>query len=79
MRENVDIAIPEKLREAFESLPDVRWGGPKPFTQEEDAALLKYWPVKVKSHVARVLGRAEGLCRKRYNELVEGKDAGQDT
>jgi hypothetical protein len=76
MRDPIDIEIPAELWAKMDALPDVRWGGHRPFTHEEDAALLAYWPVKVKLQVAKMLGRAESVCRKRYDELTEGIDAG---
>jgi len=64
---NIDLA-------ALEVLPDARRGAPsREWTSEEDAALLKYWPVKRKPDVAKTLGRGEHQCRERYEELTRGK------
>jgi len=64
------IKISKELEEAFDALPD---GGPfkpaKEWTAEEDAILLKYWPIKKHSAVAIQLGVAENTARKRYREL----------
>ncbi len=60
---------------ALAALPEVGIGRHAPaFTPEENEALLKYWPIKSKSEVARILGVSEDTARKRYRELIrEGK------
>lgn len=72
MREVVEIPAPD-LRAMLDALPDKAPGAPlRPWTEEEDANLRDYWPKKKQADVARLLGRALHVCRRRYGEL-EGK------
>ena len=76
MREPIDIPLSAEMQAKFETLPDVRWLGQRDFTAEEDAVLLRYWPVKVKAQVAKMLGRSDRVCRDRFIELTRGDDEG---
>lgn len=66
------VNIPQDLMEKFEALPQ---GGSsnkgKEWTGEEDALLLRYWPVKNKEAVAKALGVHRNTAFKRYRELLE--------
>lgn len=56
---------------SFESLPDVKLGvAGVQWTEDMDAALLKYWTVKRQCDVAKLLGVSEDTARKRYRELT---------
>ncbi len=55
----------EKLEEVDDSRPRK-----DSWTPEIDAALVKYWPVKNKEQLAKVLGLSETRARKRYRELT---------
>lgn len=59
------------LAATLESLPDVsgsfQW---VTWTEEMDALLLKYWPVKRKIDVAEALGFSPNTCRARYRKLT---------
>ena len=42
----------------------------KPWTLAEDELLVRFWPVKRHVDVARLLGRGEHVCRRRFAELT---------
>ena len=55
---------------SFEQLPArSRYSGIE-WTKEQDALLLKYWPIKDKQAVARALGVGVKTVRKRYRQLI---------
>ena len=57
---------------AFDALPDNSVGIRKArFSEEQDAALLKYWPTKNHDAVAKLIGHATGTCLRRYRELCQ--------
>lgn len=56
---------------ALDALPPAKCGNPgHQWTKDEDAALLKHWPVKEKMAVAKALGISVNVCRARYRELT---------
>lgn len=61
--------------EAFRNLPD---SGPnaigKQWAEKEDQMLLKYWPIKKHSEVARLLQVSSTTALKRYRELTSETD-----
>lgn len=56
---------------AFDSLPDAKTSRKYRFTKEQDAALLKYWPMKKHEDVAQLLGVATQTALRRYRELTK--------
>ena len=66
MRE-INVEIPQELIDKFDVLPDKK----KEWTDEEDALLLKYWPIKIHSAVARLLGRPRSTTGDRYEYLTQ--------
>jgi transcription initiation factor TFIIIB Brf1 subunit/transcription initiation factor TFIIB len=69
---SVSVDIDTALLERLESLPDKQTGrGGHAWTEQEDAILRRYWPIKRQSDVAKVLGMSQDTCRKRYRELVD--------
>ncbi len=57
---------------ALEALPDRTLKGIKIiWSQELDAALLKYWPVKRHDQVSKILGLSQTSCIARYRQLTE--------
>lgn len=68
-RDAVAVIISEALQARLDALPEPRKVERKPWTPEEDAALLKYWPIKRHSDVAKALGRCENICRYRLDAL----------
>ena len=68
-----EIELPADVLAHFAALPDAKPGHPKAVvTPEQDAILLKYWPVKRKDDVAAIVGHGRAWCRDRYKELTEG-------
>ncbi len=68
MRMNVD---PESILAAM--LPK-RSGAPKrEFSPEQDAALLKYRPIRTWEQLHQAFGLSENTLRRRYRELKDGK------
>ena len=63
-----DIEIDESLIAQFEALPEA--APPKGFTEEKDALLKKYWPIKNHAEVARLLGFSTNTCLKRFRDLT---------
>lgn len=57
------------LEAEFAALPDAGLNL-KPWTVSEDELLVRFWPVKRHVDVARLLGRGEHVCRRRYAELT---------
>lgn len=70
-KSDIEVAVDEWMAQ-FEALPA---GGPnKPrhmWTEQEDKALLKYWPVKRQAEVARLLKLNISTCREQYRKLTE--------
>ena len=70
----VDIEIPDTILSKFESLPDsVPNSRGHAWTKEEDAILLRFWPVKNHSAVSKTLGVCTNVALRRYRELTEEK------
>jgi hypothetical protein len=66
-----ELALPMDLLSRIDALPDKCIGVKgHPWTPDEDTALLKYWPVKRQSDIARALGLSENTCRDRYRLLL---------
>lgn len=62
------------LQELLEALPDSKEGAhATTWTKEEDAALLAAWPKKRHEDVARILGKCQNVCRRRYRELTNDR------
>ena len=69
--EPIEIEIDEEMLAKFEALPEGGIGrNGYNWTAEEDALLLRYWPIKRKMNVARLLGPNETTCRERYRWLT---------
>lgn len=55
----------------LDAMPDREiGGGRRAWTPEEDAALLRYWPVKRHRDVCRTIGVSENTALNRYRELT---------
>lgn len=61
-----------ELLESLTNSDDKPWAAR--FSKEDDAILLKYWTVKKKADVARIIGYSQNTCRKRYRELTGGEN-----
>lgn len=71
--QNVKVNIDPATLERLEALEDAQSGARRhQWTDEEDAILLRYWPVKRKEEVAAILGYGQEMCRRRYRELTSG-------
>ncbi len=67
----------DKITAQLEALPDSDWRGKSiRWTPELDAVLLKYWEIKPRKDVARILGLSITTCRERVSFLRD-KNAGQ--
>lgn len=62
----------KSLLEKIEALPDAKMGGAgrREFTPEEDEILLRFWKVKRKEDISKLLGVSENTARKRWEELT---------
>ena len=70
--ESVTVEIPPDMLAALEGCQDSVGGrNGKQFTPVEDAAILKYYPLKRKEDLARVFHCCAETMRKRYNTLIE--------
>lgn len=66
------IEIDPEIAAVFEALPNrVLARNIKEFTAEQDAILLKYWPIKNHEAVAHSLGVCKNTALKRFRELNE--------
>lgn len=65
------VKLDKSVLDAFDALPDSQPGQrAHAWTAEEDAVLVRFWPVKRKADVARLLGVAPGTARERFNFLT---------
>jgi len=64
------IEIDAEMFEKLESLEDTRMNIGFKWTPELEAVLLKYWPVKRKDDVAKIIGTYTQECRRKYRELT---------
>ena len=69
--------MPEsKLAAALAAMPAKNLGAARRvFTAEEDAALLRYQPVRTWSQLSEAFGCCADTLRRRYRELTGGKPA----
>jgi len=74
MRE-IKIEIDEETLRRFQELPDVKDSHPgwQP-TPEQDALLLRFWPIKTHRSVAKALGVSYNTALRRYRELAGEKN-----
>ncbi len=69
---HVEVELPQDLIDKMESLPKAGRGVQAyEFTPEQDAALLKYWPIKRHRDVAKALDISEATAIRRYRQLTE--------
>ena len=69
--EPIEVEIDEATLAKFEALPAAGIGqNGYNWKSEEDALLLRYWPIKRKMDVSRLLGLNETTCRERYRWLT---------
>jgi hypothetical protein len=68
-RTSIEVSMDAETLRRLEELPDAHSTRKREFTVEEDAVILKYWPVKNKDDVSRILGLSENTVRNRYKEL----------
>ena len=70
-----EIEIPEEFLKRLEAIEDTTHNtrGRK-YEPWEDAAILKYWPIKNKKELAKEFGVTDDTLRKRYKELINGKN-----
>ena len=62
-----------KLAAALDAMPEKKSGASRRvFSAEEDAALLKYKPVRTWGQISEAFSVSEGTLRKRYRELTGG-------
>jgi len=65
--DEIIITVDPEIRRKFEELPGAQHRNP--WTQEKEALLLQYWPVKNHGAVARLLGVKVNTALKRFREL----------
>ena len=67
-----EVALSKELQDLLDTLPDKKPGPPKAvWTDDQDALLLAGWNTKSRRSLAKIVGFCEGVCRKRYNKLME--------
>lgn len=80
-KEAVAVEIPEDILQRIEELPGSVSGQRRyPFTEEQDAVILRYWKTKRKPDLCKILAEMgvdknrkslhENTVRKRYQELT---------
>jgi len=69
MSDDIIVEIDEETIAQFEALPAARAHSIM-WTAQQDALLLKYWPIKRHTEVARLIGACQDSCRKRYGQLT---------
>lgn len=65
----VKIDIDPDILARLEALPNVRGIRGHQWTAQEDEILNRYWLIKRKADVAKVIGVNEKACRERWEEL----------
>lgn len=65
------VTIDPELEALFEALPDGGRHYGRHWTPEEDALLLKYWPIKNKVAMAKLLKVNRNTALERYRKLTE--------
>lgn len=70
-----EVEVDASLIARMEGLPEAGFTKKELFTEEMDALLLTYWPVKRHLEVAKCLGVSKDSALKRYRELTDGVDA----
>jgi hypothetical protein len=71
----IEIEIPEELIRQFEALPAAGLKR-KPYLNKQKIELLRrYWPIKRKTEVARLLNISKQTARKYYKLYAENQDA----
>lgn len=67
---NINPEIFASMERRLTELNPVKCGNKrKLFTAEQDEILRRYWNVRAKSEVSKVIGYSEGVCRARAREL----------
>jgi DNA-directed RNA polymerase specialized sigma24 family protein len=65
--------ISKEMQAKIDALRDSGKTPVKTFTEEQDAIILKYYTIKNKQELAKVLGVCVGTMRSRYKELSNGQ------
>jgi len=58
------------MLEQIEKIDDSNIRPGKVWTAEEDAILIKYWPIKNKDQLSEMLGVSDKTARARYKKLT---------
>ena len=67
----IEVQISPEMLAKLEALPGNKCGQKgKEWTEEQDAALVKFWKVKRQQDVAKLLGVNTSTARKRYLEIT---------
>ncbi|MFA5376848.1 MAG: hypothetical protein WC455_13950 [Dehalococcoidia bacterium] len=70
-RREIVVEVDDALERKLSAIPARRGGVQKrPFTAQEDRAIMKHFNRIPKAALAETLGIAEGTLRKRYRELT---------
>jgi len=72
--DEIKVEIDEEILKAFDALPSAKGPAEIDWTPQKDALLLRYWPIKKHTEVARLLGVCSTTALKalkRYRELKE--------
>lgn len=72
------VELPEDVVAKLESLCSPGKKKMHVWTKEHDAILLRYWKIKRKVDVAKVIGKTDKICRERYEYLMRKIDAGEE-
>ena len=67
--DKIIVEIDQDIIDRFEALEEPKqvtgW-----WTPEREALLMKYWPIKRHAEVAKLLGKSDTTCRRKYEQLV---------
>jgi len=67
-----EVELSKELQDLLDTLPDKKLGPKRAeWTPDQDALLLAGWNTKSRRSLAKIVGFCEGVCRKRYNKLME--------